>query len=60
MTVLVMTGMTFSDNCVKNVEINSGKVITKDDMTIVAGVAFPGLQESMEIKENRDSELELD
>jgi len=55
-----MTGMTFSDNCVKNVEINSGKVITKDDMTIVAGVAFPGLQESMEIKENRDSELELD
>lgn len=56
----VMTGMVFTDNCAKNVEINSGKVITKDDTTIVAGVAFPGLQESLEIKENQGSELELD
>lgn len=56
----VMSGMIFTDDCVKDVEVNSGKVITKDDKTVVVGVAFPGLQESLELEENEETELDMD
>lgn len=54
----VMSGMIFTDNCVKNVSVSSGKVITKDDKTIVVGIAFPGLKQSLEIE--TDSEVDFD
>lgn len=55
----VMSGMMFTDGCAKNVEVNSGKVITEDDRTIVVGMAFPGLKDSLK-KEDDNSEIEID
>lgn len=54
----VMSGMIFSDTSIKNVSVNSGKVISKEDQTIVVGMAFPGFKESLE--RNTDSNLDLD
>ena len=50
----VLSGMLFSDNCVSNVEVNTGKVITEGDKTIVVGLAFPGLQDSLKLDEAKD------
>lgn len=59
----VMSGMIFTDGCVKNVEVSSGKVITKDDTTVVVGVAFPGLKDSLKIEhdeEEQNFEIDMD
>ena len=56
----VMSGMIFGDGCVKNVKVNTGKVITEGNRTIVVGLAFPGLQESLKLNENKELDLSLD
>lgn len=59
----VMSGMIFTDGCVKNVEVSSGKVITKDNTTVVVGVAFPGLKDSLKIEhdeEEQNFEIDMD
>lgn len=47
----VMTGMILNDNF-SNVEVTNGKVITDGKNTIVAGVAMPGLKESLGVTED--------
>ena len=56
----VLAGMIFGDGCVKNVKVNTGKVITEGNRTIVVGLAFPGLQESLKLNENKELDLSLD
>ena len=55
----VMTGMLFDSSAVSNVEVSSGKVITEGDRTIVVGLAFPGLEESLKLEEYQDEEADL-
>lgn len=47
----VMTGMILNDNF-SNVEVTNGKVITDGKNTIVAGIAMPGLKESLGVTED--------
>lgn len=56
----VLSGMIFSENCVKNVEVSSGKVITQDDMTVVVGIAFPGLKESLALEQDEERDFQID
>ena len=43
-----MTGIIFSNDNVKNVEIDNGSVISEGKNTVVVGMAFPGLAESLQ------------
>ena len=43
----VLTGAVLPNDVFTNVEVSNGKLIDDGDRTIVAGVAFPGLQESL-------------
>ena len=42
-----MTGIIFSNDNVKNVEIDNGSVISEGKNTVVVGMAFPGLSDSL-------------
>lgn len=55
----VMTGMILNDDF-SNVEVTNGKVITDGKNTIVAGVAMPGLMDSLGVSEEElDGEAAL-
>lgn len=57
----MISGMILSDEKFHNIEISNGRVISEGNNSIVVGVAFPGLRESLdidEIKENLESEEE--
>ncbi len=43
----MLTGMLLDNNVFKNVEVSNGKLINDGNRTIVAGIAFPGLQENL-------------
>lgn len=53
---MVLSGMMFDTNKVANVEISKGKTINSGDMTLVFGVAMPGLRESLGIDEMEDAD----
>lgn len=55
----VLSGMVFSGGCAKNVEVNTGKVITEGDTVIVAGLAFPGLEESLKLDKEENLNIEI-
>ena len=44
-----VTGMIFSNDHVGNVEVDNGSVISEGKNTVVVGMAFPGLAESLRI-----------
>lgn len=50
---IVMTGFLVEDDSLKNITVNSGKVIDDGEKTIVAGMAVPGLAESLDISEDK-------
>lgn len=52
----MLTGVVLDGEIFRNVEVSNGKLICDGDRTIVAGLAFPGLQESLAL--NRD-QIEL-
>lgn len=54
-----MTGIIFSNDNVKNVEVNNGSVISEGKNTVVVGMAFPGLSDSLQSAKN-DAEHLLD
>jgi putative membrane protein len=54
-----MTGIIFSNDNVKNVEIDSGSVISEGKNTVVVGMAFPGLSDSLQSAKD-DAEHLLD
>lgn len=45
----VLTGMVLDNEVFTNVEVSSGRVYSDGDRTVVAGIAFPGLQESLDL-----------
>ena len=55
----VLSGMLFTGGCVKNVEVNTGKVLTEGDKTIVVGLAFPGLEQSLKLQEKEELDVEI-
>lgn len=54
-----MTGIIFSNDNVKNVEVDNGSVISEGKNTVVVGMAFPGLSDSLQSAKN-DAEHLLD
>lgn len=54
-----MTGIIFSNDNVKNVEIDNGSVISEGKNTVVVGMAFPGLSDSLQSAKD-DAEHLLD
>ncbi len=51
----MLTGMMLNNDVFTNVEVKNGKLINDGDHTIVAGIAFPGLQSNLNISENKFS-----
>lgn len=45
----VMTGMVLDHDIFHNVEVTNGKLLNDGGRTVVAGIAFPGLQENLEV-----------
>jgi putative membrane protein len=54
-----MTGIIFSNDNVKNVEVDNGSVISEGKNTVVVGMAFPGLSDSLQSAKD-DAEHLLD
>lgn len=50
---IVMTGFLVEDDCMKNVTVNSGKVIDDGEKMIVVGMAAPGLAGSLGISSGK-------
>lgn len=46
---VMLTGMLLDNDTFRNIEVSNGKLINDGDRTIVAGLAFPGLQENLAI-----------
>lgn len=55
---MVISGMILDNDKAVNVEVSDGKVINNGDMTVVFGVAMPGLADSLGIDEMEDSDGE--
>ena len=49
---VVACGTVINNDNSKNIQISNGKVIDDGNKTIVVGLAFPGLQESLDISKN--------
>ena len=49
----VLTGAVLPNDVFSNVEVSNGKLIDDGDRTIVAGIAFPGLQESLALDSDK-------
>ena len=43
----MLTGLMLDNDVFTNVSVTNGKIMNDGDRTIVAGLAFPGLQESL-------------
>ena len=48
----MLTGMILDNTKFKNIEVSNGKLINDGDKTMVAGIAFPGLQHNLDISKN--------
>lgn len=56
----VMSGMVFSDGVMENATVSVGKVITEGSNTIVVGLAFPGLKDSLKLDSMKDLDIDAD
>ena len=45
----MLTGMILDNNTFQNVQITNGKLVNDGDRTVVVGLAFPGLQENLNL-----------
>ncbi|MBR4909911.1 MAG: hypothetical protein IKZ47_01140 [Clostridia bacterium] len=45
----MLTGLILDNDTFKNVEVSNGKLINDGSRTVVAGLAFPGLQQNLDI-----------
>ena len=50
---VMLTGMLLDNDIFSNVEISNGKLINDGDHTIIAGIAFPGLQSDLNVDINK-------
>lgn len=53
---VMLTGMILDSDMFRNVEVSNGKLLNDGDHTVIAGIAFPGLQENLAISQD---EIEL-
>ena len=49
----ILTGLMLDDETFTNVEVSGGRLINDGQRTIVAGVAFPGLQENLKLDKEK-------
>lgn len=57
----LLTGMILDNDQFSNVRVSSGKVLNDGNKSIVTGIAFPGLAESLDLEDLSDSlEIEAD
>lgn len=49
----MLTGIILNNDVFTNVSVSNGKIINDGDKTIIAGIAFPGLQESLGVSEEK-------
>lgn len=49
----MLTGMMLDSDVFRNVEVSNGKMFNDGDHTIVAGLAFPGLQENLNLSKEK-------
>lgn len=49
----MLTGVMLDNNIFRNVEISNGKLINDGEHTIVVGMAFPGLQENLNLSPDK-------
>ena len=49
----MLTGLILDNDNFTNVEVSNGKLINDGDRTIVAGLAFPGLQQNLNISKSK-------
>lgn len=50
---VMVTGIILDDDIFSNVEVTNGRLVNEGDRTAVLGVAFPGMQESLGIDEEK-------
>ncbi len=48
----MLTGLILDDNSFRNVEVSNGKLINDGTRSIIVGVAFPGMQNNLNINKN--------
>lgn len=48
----MLTGMILDNDTFQNVQITNGKLVNDGDRTVVVGLAFPGLQENLNLSRN--------
>lgn len=48
----MVTGIIFEDETCKNIEVVNGKMIDDGSRTVVAGIAFPGLQSNLKVNKS--------
>lgn len=49
----MLTGMILDNDCFSNVQVSNGKLVNDGDRTVVAGLAFPGLQENLALSRDQ-------
>ena len=49
----MLTGMLLDNNVFSNVEVSNGKLLNDGNRTVVCGLAFPGLQENLNINKEK-------
>ncbi len=49
----MMTGMILDDEVFTNVEVTNGRLVNDGDRTVVVGLAFPGLQETLDVDRDK-------
>lgn len=45
----MLTGLLLDNDCFTNVEVSNGKLVNDGDRTAIVGIAFPGLQENLDL-----------
>ena len=49
----MLTGMILDNDCFSNVQVSNGKLVNDGNRTVVAGLAFPGLQENLALSRDQ-------
>lgn len=50
---VMLTGMLLDNDVFTNVDVSGGKLVNDGDHTVVAGIAFPGLQSNLNVDEEK-------
>lgn len=56
---VMITGMILPTEHFNNVEIDNGRIMSDADKNIVAGIALPGLKESLNLPDSMDADIDI-